>query len=280
MYPQTKVIDESLITILSSEAGTPPTPENLQSWTDYGYYRSSVVSSYMWYIDLAHEAIQYRGVYFTNYRPFNTTSSSGSYQDENGYYASTIYWFRYEPILWRVLDVQNGEAYLMANIIIDAQDYYYSPCNRTIGEDTITANNYEHSHIRAWLNETFYDTAFTSEEQAKIQTTNVDNSAISTGYATNEYACADTNDKIYLLSFEEATSAAYNLDTYQERQLFPSDYASSQGAYKSNSIGEWWFRSPDTLGATNVRGVNYNGYFSTQVYYTHKGITPALWLSI
>ena len=51
-YPQSKVTDTTLLSTLNSVSGTLPTSENSQKWTDYGYYISGSVSSYMWYIDI------------------------------------------------------------------------------------------------------------------------------------------------------------------------------------------------------------------------------------
>ena len=248
MYPQSKVIDSTLISTLSTAAGTIPSAGNKQSWTDYGYYISGSVSSYMWYIDLINQNEEYRGVYFTSYRPYYTTyasSTDNSYQDENGYVSSTVYWFKYEPITWRVLDVQSDKAFLMADLVLDSQDYYYSTSHRTIESTTVDANNYEYSHIRSWLYDNFDNTAFSTEEKARIQTTTVDNSVASTGYDPNQYACENTSDKVFLLSYVEATSTTYGLSTTASRQLVPSAYAQSQGAYtNTNTFGSWWLRSP------------------------------------
>ncbi|MFA5736480.1 MAG: DUF6273 domain-containing protein, partial [Bacilli bacterium] len=255
MYPQSMVTDATLLSTLNSARGTLPTSSNSQSWTSYGYYISGSVSSYMWYIDIRDETDGYRGVYFTSYRPYYTTTSSDTYQDDNGYNTSSVYWFKYEPITWRVLDVQSNRAFLMADLVLDSQDYHYSTSERTIGGSTVYANNYKESHILSWLNDNFYNTAFTAAEKARIQTTTVDNSVASTGYDPNAYACANTSDKVFLLSYAEATSATYGLSTDASRQLQPSAYAQSQGVYTytSNGNSNWWLRSPYSDGANRAR---------------------------
>jgi len=239
----------------------------------------------MWYIDITNATDEYRGVYFTSYRPNQTTiesSTSNSNQDDNGYNTSSVYWFKYEPITWRVLDVVSGNAFLMANLVLDSQDYYYSTSNRTIGEATVYPNNYKESHIRSWLNDNFYNTAFTTEEKTRIQTTNVDNSFASTGYSSNEYECANTSDKVFLLSYVEATSETYGLST-TSRQLQPSAYAQSQGDYTDTSNGNsyWWLRSPSRSDASRARGAGSDGSFNDyKVYSTNRGVVPALWISL
>ncbi|HOJ45684.1 MAG TPA: DUF6273 domain-containing protein [Bacilli bacterium] len=288
MYPQSKVTDSTVISTLNTSAGGVeglPTSGSNKSWTDYGYYISGSISSFMWYIDLINQNIEYRGVYFTTYRPYYTTgtsSTSNSYQDDNGYTMSFVYWFKYEPITWRVLDVVSGKAFLMANLVIDSQDYYYSTSNRTISGATVYPNNYKESHIRSWLNDNFYNTAFTAEEKVRIQTTTVDNSVASTGYNPNTYACANTSDKVFLLSYVEATSAAYGLSTTTSRQLAPSAYAKSQGVYTyTNGFNYWWLRSPYDYLAGSARYVSFDGSFTNNyVYRTSGGVVPALWISL
>ncbi len=293
-YPQSMVIYSTILSRLNAASGTLPTSENSQKWTDYGYYIKGSVSSYMWYIDIRDETDEYRGVYFTSYRPYDTaiaSSTSGkSYQPNNGYDKSHVYWFKYEPITWRVLDVQSNRAFLMADLVLDSQDYHYSWAERPpIDGRPIHPNNYEHSHIRSWLNDNFYNTAFSTEEKARIQTTIVDNSDALT---------ANTSDKVFLLSYAEATNASYGLSTDASRQLHPSRYAQSQGVYTdtshsnyywwlSNGISYWWLRSPNHNSRTGARNVNYDGEVrdNYDVYYndvrlTSVGVGPALWISL
>lgn len=286
-YPQSKVTDPTLLSTLNAERGTLPTSANSQSWTDYGYFINGSVSSYMWYIDITNETDEYRGVYFTSYRPFSiggSSSTSYSYQDDNGYTTSSVYWFKYEPITWRVLDVQSSSVFLMADLVLDSQDYHYSRDERTIGGSTVYANNYQESHIRSWLNSNFYNTAFTTAEQARIQTTTVDNSVASTGYSSNTYACANTSDQVFLLSYAEATNASYGLSTDASRQLKSSAYAQSQGVYTNTSNGNsyWWLRSPHSNYASVARFVDsdVSDINSTRVNVTDQGVVPALWISL
>jgi hypothetical protein len=284
-YPQSEVTDPTLLRTLNAARGTLPTSENSQKWTDYGYYIKGSVSSYMWYIDVITAPGKYRGVYFTSYRPFYTThtsSTSNSYQDDNGYNTGSVYWFKYEPITWRVLDVQGNRAFLMADLVLDSQDYHYSEAERTIGGSTVYANNYKESHIRSWLNDNFYNTAFTTEEKARIKTTTVDNSVASTGYSPNQYACANTSDKVFLLSYAEATSATYGLSTDASKQLQPSAYAQSQGVYTYKGNSDWWLRSPLSFLADYTRSVHYDGIVSIlgSVFITDRGVVPALWISL
>lgn len=289
-YPQSEVKDEKLIFALNIAAGKLPSSAEANLWTGYGYFVNGSVSSYMWYIDLIVDGNKYRGVYFTNYRPswiLYSLPNQISFQYDNGYKVNNIYWFKYEPITWRVLDVQSDKAFLMADLILDSQNYHYSTSLRTVDGSTIFPNNYKESHIRSWLNDNFYNTAFNAEEKARIQTTTVDNSVVSTGYSSNRYACVDTEDKVFLLSYVEATSAAYGLDTNASKQVSPSAYAKSQGVYTyTNGFCLWWLRSPESNVDFIASFVNLDGFvddidlFTDSVSLTSYGVVPALRISL
>ncbi len=252
----------------------------------------------MWYVDKEYGGEKYRGVYFTSYRPKypdDTSSAYNSKQDDNGYTTSNIYWFKYEPIKWRILEESDGYATILAELILDSQEYYseYRYDSFSHNGGTGYANNYALSNIRKWLNDTFYNTAFSSLQQTLIQTVTVDNGARSTypdnyNATDNEYACSNTNDKVWLLSEQEATKASYGFDTdYSNydtaRRKTASDYARSQGAYMESGgtydgNGLWWLRSPDHDDSSNARESFCDGDTNAvnYVYSTACGVAPAL----
>ncbi len=287
LYPQTKVTDSTTISTLNDSSGILPTSANSQSWTSYNYYISgSNTTNFMWYKDISVGEDLYRGVYFTSYRPYYTTSSSStsnSYQDDNGYFINTRYWFKFEPISWDVLSVNEVEGPLvLSSKIIDSQEYYHSTSNRTIDSETIYPNNYKESNIRTWLNDGFLNTAFSSTEQNLIKTTNVDNGVYSTGYSTNQYATTNTDDKLFLPSYREVVNADYGFSTSENshvsRVRSSTDYAKAMGVYVDSSSGNpiWRLRSPYNLSAYGARLVYYDGYIiNDYVYRTGSGLLPA-----
>ena len=299
-YPQSKVSDSSLISTLNTTAGTLPTSEDTYKWTDYGYYEKGSIKSYMYYIDIDQDndgLNDYRGVYFTTYRHSTTLGSnsgtSSHYQSSNGYSTNTVYWFKYESIKWNILTTSNDKALVLSDLILDSQDYYYDYKDRSGDTDyqgnttssTVYANNYMYSHIRSWLNTTFYETAFSKDEQNKILTTNVDNSASSTSSSSNSYACANTNDKMFLLSYKEATTYCSSTS----RQAQGSDYAKSQGlnVYSSNTFNwkgksDYWLRSPDGYDHSVADQIALNGdiSFTCDVYETSYGVRMACWINL
>ncbi len=294
-YPQSKVTDGTVTGALNESAGALPTDGNDGKWISYEYYiESSNEVDYTWYQDVAYGGDTYRGVYFSSYRPEYTdydSSADKSYQDDNGYTVGTVYWFKYEPIKWKILEEENGYATVLCEMVIDSQEYYPVDGSRTVDGQTVYSTNYEYSAIRAWLNETFYQTAFSELEQALIQTVTVDNGVESTGETTNDYVCADTQDKIWLLSYKEATT--YFSDA-EERPKIATDYAQCQGLLSSDddkgdgwyTWGCWWLRSPikDTQIGGYFMGYTMNvvwddGTFSVPVYANdtaRAGVCPAL----
>ncbi len=327
-YPQSLVTDSTLTSELDERAGTLPTSNYSGNWTSYEYYVSGYVSDYMWYQDIDNDydgSYDYRGVYFTSYRPYYAEySSSDTFQDDNGYYTSNVYWFEYEPIMWRILTEENGRAMLLCEMLIDSQayqnlstysngDYYALDGNGNIRTDAygnyIYANNYAYSTIRAWLNDSFYNTAFSSLQKQIIQVAEVDNgdsnteewgSSIDTSFETwyvpvydsSEYDYQDTYDNVFLLSEEEVTTSEYGSASYSTsdtaRQKKTTDYAQCQGAYTSTSSsyagnGYWWLRSPYYGYGYYAYVIDLDGYADSDrsgVGSVDGGVCPALWIRL
>lgn len=205
-----------------------------------------IQGNWMKYADFAYNGTKYRAVTFSQYRPsFTCTLSSSSYtdQDDNGYTPNNIYYFKYEPLKWRVLDPSTG--LVLCESIIDSQAYsntvydygtdpYHpgpTPAYWNDAEHTHYANDYATSSIRAWLNDDFFNTAFSSSQKASILTSELDNKAYSTSYS--EYDSETTYDKVFLLSWSEMQNTAYgfpaNTSSSPARQARGTDYAKCQG---------------------------------------------------
>ena len=171
-----------------------------------------------------------------------------------------------EPIKWRYLEqYDDGSIKVMASNAL-AQRCWNNTTSQH--EDGSYANNYAKSDIRKWLNNEFLEQAFYYDDSL-IQETVVDNSAKSTGYSSNPYACQDTTDKVFLLSYEEATSARYNLDTYESRKR----------TYDGASCWRWR-RSPGDYNDYNARGVDDGGNLNSDYVYSTFGVVPALRISL
>lgn len=194
----------------------------------------------------------------------------------------SLYYFKVEPIRWRILSENGQTALILCDSIIANRRY-----------DDLS-NNYAESEIRQWLNTTFYQTAFSELQREIISITTVDNSAESAGYAESPYACENTEDKVFLLSRSEVTNSEYGFssDKYESdnaRGMQTSDYSRATGAFTvhwsdSNYYGNgrWWLRSPAYGDSYLVLDVFYDQ--SNAGAYTvdggHVGIVPAMWIDL
>ena len=292
-YPQSLIEDNDVISALNDLAGELPTYSECFAWTAYDYYSAGEVVDYTWFIDIEYEDERYRGVYFISYRAVNALYdiNQNGHQRRNGYYINTVYWFKYEPITWRVLSNEDGELFLLCEMAIDGREFFVKSNEpRNIDGETIYNNNYQYSMIREWLNDTFYNIAFSALEQELISLTLVDNS-IRSGNPDNNaeyfnngnniYACADTSDKVFLLSVQEFTNADYgfgeDVETFSiARQKNCTDYAACQGIYVCHDNSEvssyndndgcdcvgkvnWYLRSANSYSGTISHLATCNG---------------------
>ncbi len=189
-----------------------------------------------------------------------------------------IYWFKIEPIKWRVLENNNGDYKLLSSVALDLQDF---------DEES---NNYKNSEIRKWLNNDFYNKAFNNQEKEFIKITLVDNRLISTRDKKNEYICENTKDNVYLLSVHDVTNGNYgfdnNTDNCVARQIKVTDFAIAKGVlYEEDKDNyrncQWWLRSPSNDDSGHVRVVDYFGNVDYDFigFEIISGVCPAITLS-
>lgn len=211
--------------------------------------------------------------------------STGKYSDGSAADGGTKY-FKMEPIKWRVLTKNynsSGKALLLAQSCL-MSDISYSGLDwgveRTIGGKTVYQSNYQHSRLRAFLNgityigkdnanvndfkgKGFFQTAFNSDEQGIIVETTVKNgkdSATPTGvtptWDCSTVCCADTKDKIFVLSAKEMFDSNYGFGGSSSCQWRKAvDYACALEThgeiqwYTDNYCNSWILRSPFVGGA-------------------------------
>jgi len=190
------------------------------------------------------DGTKYLKASFSQYTAWDSTSPKTyeySFQDDNGYLINTIYWFKFEPIQWRVLSNVNGQVFVMSVKILDSRAY-----NQT-DKDVTWAT----STLRTWLNSTFYNTAFSPAEKAQISTANV---ITPNNPDTSMIGGVTTADKLFLISYQDSLKSAYGFSTdYKNtnlaRRTQGTDYSKYQGLnvnpdapYAGSSI--WWMRTP------------------------------------
>ena len=315
-WPQTLERDENVIAKLNEMAGTPPLPrdkENPYNW------ESHEGTTYMWQKIVIYNGTKYLGVQMNDYRASGVYSLT-SYIMKNGYFTFEVYWFKYEPIKWRILTTSGNSAYIMSDIALDSfsiqpnrksemRDDLFAEYNNSTGvPDGTYANNWEYCFLRQWLNETFYNEVFNKLQKEIIQTTHLDNTARSSnpndypkyyGYGEkagkNKFAdqCKNTDDKIFLLSLRDITTTAYgfNKDVLAKdpaRNLQATDFAQLHGAPMNTNDKKyvtWYTRSPAPANgnqgyATFVLDRHAKGAIDSIDLVPDGGVVPALWITL
>ncbi|MBR2527375.1 MAG: hypothetical protein IKE58_02745 [Blautia sp.] len=180
-------------------------------------------------------------------------------------------YFRYDPVVWRVLEVKDGTALLLSEKALDCFSYH----------SDLMDVNWKDSAVRSWLNsleagenlagtdfssekDGFYHTAFTEEEQKAILTEALPNAK---NHYFGTFCGTQTFDRVFLLSEDEIFSSpaaeAYGFQMNDAladlaKRFIPTAYAQSKGAWKSDlpeskGNGFWILRS--------------NGYTAANVVY-------------
>ena len=155
----------------------------------------------------------------------------GSYPcDEDG---------RAEPILWRVLAVSNNKALLMSEYILD-NHIYLEQEYRTPGA---AEREFQNSRLREYMNYTFYNTAFSEQEQ----------------YALLRYG---NMGRVFVLGKAELTNPSFGFRSDPDaadsaRSAFATPYALERGCWadKDTGLSNYWIATPTDhnmyMGRTN-----------------------------
>ncbi len=203
-----------------------------------------------------------------------------------------------EPIEWIVLDVDNeaNRALVISRYGLDAHRF-----------DVSVYQGWDKSEIRSWLNSTFLNEAFTAEEQKAIATTTVKTGNNDEWAAfekkkgwsyDNVSGGADTQDKVFLLSLEEAmayggysTLADFYYNGTDKMKAVPTKYAVAQGAYPYEGSDSnymlngtgccwWWLRSPGCYGYCASEVISDGRLHLSDVSNTLDVVRPAFWLNL
>jgi hypothetical protein len=206
------------------------------------------------------------------------------------------------PITWQVLAIEEGRALLISEDILMVRQYDNLGASSSGEIDWDTAGTtWAESDIRAWLNDEFLGTAFTTEEQGTIALSSIpnpDNPEYGTGGSVG------TEDQVFLLSIEEAeqycsddsdriaylTTTEENIDyilslyrdyfNWKQEKLLDQESSLRANLGKSEVHG-WWLRSSGYhRGRTAVvlgdGSIDTSGNFASN----YDGVRPVLWLTL
>jgi len=170
---------------------------------------------------------------------------------------------------WRVLDVQNGQALLISEFVLESRAYHTEN----------VAATWENCTLRHYLNGEFYE-KFSAADRAKIVQTELENRN-NPWFGT--FGGNGTTDYIFLLSAEEVLwyfgGGLGNLENWSIDDQFNQKRIATD---ISGTPKWWWLRSPgygsyDAVGVDEFGVVNLGGGFVSE---NDSGVRPALWVDL
>ncbi len=173
-----------------------------------------------------------------------------------------------EAVEWLILDSKDGKVLVTSKYVLDHQ---------TITPERIDAD-WGSSSLRTWLNQDFFNTAFSQEERAHIPLVELLFETYPHSYANSIFS-DPTQDNVFLLS-------CFEVDTYfttdEERQCKPTPYAVAQGVLASPYNGNaWWWLRVNHDGNTQTDIINNKGKLtSVSNDFEQLGVRPALWIDL
>lgn len=172
-----------------------------------------------------------------------------------------------EPLEWRVLAKDGSKMLVITKLVVES---HYFHTSRTFA-------SWDKSNVRAWLNSTFLNKAFTKEEQGAIALSFV------TADVNPEFESADpgmdTKDKLFLLS---AVEVKKYFSSDKDMEAGCSTYAAYRGAsWLGHTL--WMTRTPciGTYAPACVfsdTGIQNTDLLYKTFYMSATGVRPAMWL--
>ncbi len=281
-YPQTVVEDTATLSALNALGDSAKTG------------RTFVVGASEDSAQTAHVEYAYNGAKYVKVASAVVNGTDAQYKFSTGTKATSgnTYWFKVEPIKWFLL-----EAYSTTKTA-----YTGSTTNlRVISEQILTAsvmfkkyvsnqtcNVWGVSNVRGWLNDAFYNSAFSASDKGHIvkNTTRY--------FGTNEYNTKDdytvttggstTEDDVWLISYYEAGNTYYGTNAYlnkKGRAATPTDFAVVNKAYiNKNRCGYYWLRAAGNFDSHACYVIIDGDLDYSYVNGISFGVRPALLLSI
>ena len=167
--------------------------------------------------------------------------------------------YRGEEIEWQTLKTEEGKALLISKYALEV-------CSYSEGD----SSDWKDSSLRKWLNEDFLKEAFTSEEQAIIETAKL---------SVEDAPEKDTEDKVFLLSTSEAENLFKNYKTRLCKTTKNANFKKLRTA-DSSEYCWWWLRASGENGV-KAAFVSSGGFIVTRKYNIGSGkfaVRPCIWV--
>jgi hypothetical protein len=218
------------------------------------------------------------------------------------------------PIIWRALEVKDGNVLAISDEVIGILQY--DGLAKEYGERLIESTlplppdtngagapdvnkTWADSEIRAWLNDDFLNAAFTDDELSRVVESEIKNA----GGEADIDGAADTKDKIFLLSAEEANAYFENdknriaslemtdIDLLYMLRIYEEDMGVPESSIRSKLEEQflhnkqdwpWWLRSTGSANGTAVM-ITTEGSIVMEgwsILDFRGGVRPALWIEL
>ncbi len=271
--------------ILPSNADT----EDITSGTPFlGYINLGVYPQTVAYykaVDRMSETVDETGYYISEYdnehyvkvAKAKVYGTKYRFSDEDIIKGDNLYYFKVEPIKWRVYlkaDVKGGDViiYLISDTILDSHAFctgyemnYADGLYYRSDSPSVLADNWGYSDLRKWLNDDFIKNAFSPAEREKLvgrETSSVNKNTPYIEQDNTEYVWVPTYAEASLL----ASKRALTTDYARVRSTFMSIYP----AYYGN--GRYW---TTTAGSDSYRGAYIADYAERTFDDSGNPIVPA-----
>lgn len=171
-----------------------------------------------------------------------------------------------EEIEWEVLEKKDNQILVISKKALDVQEYW----------DSFENTDWEASEMRKWLNESFFQNAFSQYHQSLIMDTAV-TADQNPDYQTD--TGASTTDKIYLLSMDEVQRYFPDIES---RNCQPTVYTKVKGVAIQN-LNTWWWLRTSGKDRKHMAVVYFDGEMKSdgfRVYVKDGGVRPAMWINL
>ena len=179
------------------------------------------------------------------------------------------YWFtenEKKPIEWIEIDSDGDRKLLISKYVIELKPF---------NDERLKRTSWAECSLRKWLNEDFFNEAFTQDEREKICTVKNKNLDNDTGVGIVEGG-RSTEDKIFLISKEEFSK----LD-YEVALGISTPYASNKGLTSVGSKYEWWWTRSVSFSSRACIMYSVNGDCTAggSAHTETVGVRPVMWVN-
>lgn len=167
------------------------------------------------------------------------------------------------PLIWKVLDITNGTALLLADKCIDSKSY----------NDELIGGTWESCSLRRWLNDNFYNRAFNDDDRARIPRVRV-RCTWNPEYDTDPGE--DTYDFVFCPSYDEILKY---FRKQASRKCRPTEYAAETGRLDVKGCA-YWLRSPGSAPDSATVVGNDGSFHVVGVSRDDVAVRPALYVRL